>query len=168
MSNFFMLLSVTAVRTLIVMIVVTGGLRLLGKRQLGQMNVYDFAMIMLVANAVQNAMTAGKGNLIVGVSSAGILLVVGALVSIIVVRVPSAERLIAGTPTVLVSNGELMKRFLDREHISLDELMAAIREHELHSILEVKLAVLEVNGDISIIAKEVTKPNVGKSKDSTR
>ena len=153
MSTWFSLVSVIAVRTLLVMVVVVIGLRLLGKRQLGQMNIYDFAMIMLVANAVQNAMTAGKGNLSVGFASSGILLLVGFLVSLVVVRVPIAERLIAGTPTVLVSDGVLMKRFLEREHISFDELMNAVREHELKSIKEVKLAVLEVNGDISIIAK---------------
>ncbi len=153
MSHIPSLFVVTGCRTLIVMLVVIIGLRVLGKRQLGQMNVYDFAMIMLVANAVQNAMTAGKGNLTVGFASAGILLVVGFLVSLVVVRVPTAERLVTGIPTVLVNDGVLMKRTMARENISFDELMSSIREHEMHSVKDVKLAVLEVNGDISIIPK---------------
>ena len=66
-----------AVRTLLVLLALVISLRLLGKRQSGQFNIYDLALIMLLANAVQNAMTNGDGHLLVGVVSAGTLLAAG-------------------------------------------------------------------------------------------
>lgn len=149
-----MLAATFALRTLVVLLVLVIGLRLLGKRQIGQMTIYDLAMIMLVANSVQNAMTAGKGNLIVGFASAGTLFVFGMVMTLLFVRIPRLESVVAGTPTVLVSNGRVMERHMRREHVSMNQLLAAVREHEVGTIAEVKLAVLEINGDISIVAND--------------
>src|SRR5256885_15832356 len=95
---FLHFLSLIAARTAVVALLLIVGLRLLGKRLLGQMNIYDLAMIMALANAVQNAMTHGKGDISVGIVSAGMLLVVGWGVPALVVRPPPMGARIIGSP----------------------------------------------------------------------
>jgi len=142
-----------AARTAIVLLFLVIGLRLSGKRQMGSMTIYDLAMIMLVANAVQNAMTSGKGNVSVGIASSGTLLIVGTALTYFIVRKPVFARFATGTPTVLVHNGTVEQRNLRREGVTMEEVMVAVREHELSDISQVKLAILEVDGDISIVEK---------------
>src|SRR5512146_1889185 len=114
-----------AVRTAIVLIALTLGLRMLGKREIGDLNVLDVVLLLAVANAVQNAMTAGKGDLTVGIVSAGSLLAAGRLLSALWQRYPGAEQRASGAPTVLVSNGNVFRAVLRREGITGSELMSA-------------------------------------------
>src|SRR5262249_30937521 len=129
------------------------GLRALGKRQVGQMNIYDLALIMALANSVQNAMTSGKGDLSVGLVSAGTLLVIGWAISMLFIRMPKLEERLIGTPTVLIHEGHIEHEHLRREHIAMEELLAVVRQHGLPDPRDVKLAVLEVDGSISIVPK---------------
>jgi len=76
-AAYFYFISLLFARTAIVFAACVIGLRLLGKRQIGQFNIYDLAMIMALANAVQNAMTSGTGNFTTGVVCAGVLLLLG-------------------------------------------------------------------------------------------
>jgi uncharacterized membrane protein YcaP (DUF421 family) len=148
-----------AARTAIVAIILVVGLRCLGKRQLGQMNIYDLALILLLANAVQNAMTEGLGQLGAGFTSAGTLILMGAGLTYLFVRRPDWEGRIAGVPTVLISDGVLVKDHCDHERITHEILMVALRQHELFRVEQVKLAVLEPDGTISIVPKKVTTKN---------
>src|SRR5471030_2494221 len=84
------------VRTLIVLLSLVIGLRVLGKRGSGQFTVYDLALIMLLANAVQNAMTKGDGHLLVGIVSAGALLCFGWIVSRAFVSLPTLAQKVTG------------------------------------------------------------------------
>jgi uncharacterized membrane protein YcaP (DUF421 family) len=105
--------------------VTIGGLRLFGKRQLGQMNVYDLAMIMALANAVQNAMTTGSGSLAGGMAAAGSLLAGGAAFSVAFRRSPSFERRVLGSPSLLAFDGRLLPEALVAQGMTEQEVMAA-------------------------------------------
>src|SRR2546422_2479338 len=142
---------VIVVRTLAVYGAVFLGLRVMGKRELGQMTVFDLVVILLIANAVQNAMVGSDVSIEGGVLAALVLLVANRAVAALRFRGGVWGRLIEGTPTVLVSNGEVVQPHLRKEGIDREELEAAIREHGVESIGEVKLAVLEVDGSISIV-----------------
>ena len=148
---FIFFLTTIAARTAIVMFFLIVGLRLFGKRQIGQMNIYDLAMIMALANAVQNAMTGGKGHLSVGIVSAGTLLLIGYLFTRLFLRVPKLETHIVGSPTILLSDGKLLPDRLHRECVTESQLQMAMRQHSLTEYKQVKLAVLEVDGSISIV-----------------
>lgn len=148
------LFSVIAARSAIVLVVLTVGLRMLGKRQSGQMNVYDAALILLIANAVQNAMTHGDGHLIVGFASVGGLLLIGRVLTTILVKLPKLQEHLVGTPTVLVTDGHLIVQNMRRERVTKEQLYTALREHSMKDFSEVKLAILEVNGTISVVGKE--------------
>lgn len=147
-------LSAIAVRTALVLGWLFLGLRLLGKRHVSPMNVCDLAFIMALANAVQNAMTGGKGDLSVGVVSAGTLLFLGWLVTRLFLRAPQLEARIIGTPTILIHDGHIERKNLRREHVTLRELMQALREHDLPDPCDVRLAVLEVDGSINVVPKD--------------
>ena len=148
-----LLMARIAIRTAVVFVFLIIGFRLVGKRQMGQMNIYDLAMIMLVANAVQNAMTLGKGELSVGIASAGTLMLLGILLTYIIVRKPILSHLVTGTPTVLVSNGTLIQRNMRRENVTENEILAVMREHEIKDVAQIKLAVMEVDGSISMVTQ---------------
>jgi uncharacterized membrane protein YcaP (DUF421 family) len=127
--------------------------RLLGKRQIGQLNIFDLAAIMGVANAVQNGMTMGSGNLSIGIQAVLILLITGRMLAMFLVRQPGMETHLIGSPAVLVSNGEIVEEQMKRELVTESQLMAALHEHGLTKTKDVRIAVLEVDGSISIVPK---------------
>lgn len=146
-------LSLIAARSVVVLLALIAGLRFLGKRQLGQMNIYDLALIMALANSIQNAMTHGNGNLSVGLVSAGSLLLVSWALTLLVVRLPKLETRLVGTPTVLLNDGHIQEDAMRRECVTQEELSAVLRQHGLTDPREAMLAVLEVDGSISIVPK---------------
>lgn len=142
------------IRAAAVMAVLFIAFRLLGKRAAAQLNLYDLAMIMAVSNAVQNAMTGGRGELPIGFyCSTAVILLAWALTRLFV-RYPGLEERVVGHPTVLINQGVVLKNRLRREQVTEDELEAAIRAHGLTSPAQVMLAVFEVDGSISVVPKQ--------------
>ena len=144
-------LEVQAAKTLVVLAVVATGLRLLGKRETSQLNVYDLAMLMALANAVQNAITGGKGNLAVGFVTSSVLVLIAWGVTKLIVRKPGLERALVGSPTIVIHRGSVLPDRLRRQGLSLDELRAAARAYGISDLGRVQTCVLEVDGSISVI-----------------
>jgi uncharacterized membrane protein YcaP (DUF421 family) len=136
-------------RTAIVYILVLAGLRLAGKREMGELASFDFVMILLLANAVQNAMTGPNTSLAGGVVAAATLLVINYSVSALVHRYPRLRRIILGQRTTLIEQGIPQLDTLEREHIDEDEIMTAAREHDILKISDIRTAWLEVDGNIT-------------------
>jgi len=143
-------------RTAIVLLVLFAGMRLLGKRAIGELNLYDLLLILMISNAVQNSMTEGIGPLAVALTSGTTLLVLGWSVAELLARRPGLERHAMGAPAVIVRHGHLIARTVRHERLDRDEIMTAVREQGLARLDEVKLAVLEVDGTISIVPEEPT------------
>ncbi len=141
-------------RTGAVYVIILLGLRVMGKRELGQMTVVDLVAILLVANAVQNAMVGPDVSLLGGVVAALTLLLLNRILVAARLRGGVWSRLLEGTPTVLVSDGEFVIPHLRQEGVEEGEVEMAMREHGVASVSEVKLAVLEKDGSISIIARD--------------
>lgn len=139
------------VRATLVYVVVLVGLRVAGKREVGQFTPFDLVLVLLIANAVQNAMVGADTSLLGGVIAAVTLLVVNFIVGRFTEKSPAARRLILGQPRILIHEGVVQRSALEREGITEDELLGAIREHGLQDIPEVRLAVLEVDGSISVV-----------------
>jgi uncharacterized membrane protein YcaP (DUF421 family) len=141
-------------RTAVVYVVVLVLLRTAGKRELGQMSPVDLVVILVISNAVQNAMTGGDNSLIGGIIAATTLVAVNTAFSRVGHRVPYLKHLFESQPTVLVEGGKLIKRNLERENVEEDELMMAVREHGIEELAGVEAAYLERDGSISIIPKD--------------
>lgn len=142
------------VRTAIIYLAVLIGLRLAGKREVGQMTPFDLVLLILIANAVQNAMTGPDNSIMGGLVAAGTLLLLNFLISRIVFGNKRLRRFVEGTPTILIHNGQLVLKNLAYEHIAPEEIVQALREHGVQTTEEVSLAVLEIDGSISVLRKD--------------
>jgi uncharacterized membrane protein YcaP (DUF421 family) len=138
-------------RTVAVYLVILVGLRLAGKREIGQLTVFDLVVLLLISNAVQNAMVGPDTSLVGGLLAAVVLLLVNTLVSRLGLKWPRLRHWVEGTPTLLVLHGEVIPEHLRREGVDEDILSAALREHGIADISEVEMAVLETDGSISVV-----------------
>jgi uncharacterized membrane protein YcaP (DUF421 family) len=138
-------------RTAAIYLIVLIGLRLAGKREIGQMTVFDLVVLLLLANAVQNAMVGPDTSLAGGMLAAVVLLVLNATVARLRLRWPRLRRLVEGTPTLLVLHGEVIPAHLRREGVDQETLEAALREHGVADLGDVEMAVLEIDGSISVV-----------------
>jgi uncharacterized membrane protein YcaP (DUF421 family) len=138
-------------RTATIYLFVLLGVRLSGKREVGQMTPFDLTLLLLLSNAVQNAMTGPDNSLAGGVFAAATLLIMNYGVAEASGMNRRFRKLVQGQPTLLVHNGAIMESHMAREHVTVDELQRALREHGIGSVTDVALAVLEVDGSISVL-----------------
>jgi len=129
------------------------GLRLTGKRQVGQLAPFDFVMLLVLSNAVQNSMNAGDNTVLGGFILVATLLALNAGMGWWTWRSKRAETLLEGRPQILVHNGVLDEAMLASERITRHELMAAVRQAGVSDVADIRVAILETNGRINVIAK---------------
>jgi uncharacterized membrane protein YcaP (DUF421 family) len=139
-------------------------LRLFGKKELAQLSVYDLVFILLISNAVQNAMVGSDSTLLGGLVAAASLFVVNYVLKQLQFRFPKFGTAIQGEPIMLVFKGKLLSLHLKKAGISEDELMEVIREHGVASVAEVDLAVMEVDGNISVVSVDIRKKTTRRRK----
>jgi uncharacterized membrane protein YcaP (DUF421 family) len=141
-------------RTAIVYAALVAGFRLFGKREIGQMTPFDLVVILLIANAVQNAMVGTDTSVTGGLIAAATLLAANYAIAYARRKSGRLRQAIEGDPAVLISDGQLNDRVLRREGLDVDDLLQAIREHGVDGVQSVRLAVLEVDGTISIVPND--------------
>jgi uncharacterized membrane protein YcaP (DUF421 family) len=129
-------------------------LRVFGKKELSQLNTADIILFLLISNAVQNAMVGSNTSLSGGITAALVLFMVNFLIKKLMFRFPKLNGIIQEKPIVLIHDGKADYKALSDLSISSDELHQALREHGLEHYTEVKLALLEIDGNISIISGE--------------
>src|SRR5256884_2848182 len=147
-----------AARTAVIYGVVLIGVRLSGKREVGQMTPFDLTLLLLISNAVQNAMTGSDSSLIGGVVAASTLLILNYVVAELSGANRRFRRFVQGQPSLLVHDGQVIASHMAKEHVSMDELQRALREHGINSYHDVALAVLEVDGSISCLKYDEIQP----------
>jgi len=126
-------------------------LRVFGKKELSQLNTTDVILILLISNSVQNAMVGANDSLYGGLIAATALFTINFALKKLMFRFPQLNSFIQNKPEILVHNGTLEFKTLSRLNITSEELREAMREHGVEHFKEVKLAMLEVDGNISII-----------------
>jgi uncharacterized membrane protein YcaP (DUF421 family) len=132
------------------------GLRLAGKRELAQLNPFDFIVLMTLSNTVQNAIIGDDNTLIGGMIGATALLAVNYLVVRLARHSRRLQRLLAGRGDVLVKDGIIQKDHLERELISKAELLAAAHKQGIMSLREVEYCVLEPTGTLTFVQRKPT------------
>ncbi|HVE12750.1 MAG TPA: YetF domain-containing protein [Elusimicrobiota bacterium] len=140
-------------RALVVYAVVLGLLRLAGKRQVGQMGAADLVALLLLSNAVQNAMNGGDNSLLAGVILAAVLIFASRAIAYATFKSRRLEGLIEGRPTLLVYKGEALPGNLDKELLSMRELKVLLRRQGIHDLHEIHEAILESDGMLSVVKK---------------
>ncbi|HEY7234807.1 MAG TPA: YetF domain-containing protein [Gemmatimonadaceae bacterium] len=143
------------IRTIVVYVFLLLGLRLAGKRELTQLNPFDLVVLLLLSNTVQNAIIGEDNSLAGGILGAAVLLVLNGVLVRVLFRWGKLDA-IEGRPDLLIRNGHIVRKHLDREMITLAELESAARRQGLESLAHVKHCRLETGGALTFIAKHPT------------
>ena len=144
-------LSDIALRTAVVYLFVVAAIRISGKREVGQMSVLELVVILVISDAVQNSMIGENTTLWGGLVAVVTLLSLDFAIKWVTGRSRRLRNVIEGEPRLLVRDGRLLQKALQEEKIDADDVRAAIRSHGLTRVEEVRLAVLETDGSISVI-----------------
>ncbi|WP_269222653.1 YetF domain-containing protein [Flavobacterium sp. IMCC34518] len=126
-------------------------LRIFGKKELSQLNTADVILILLISNAVQNAMVGNNTTLLGGIAAATVLFTINFTLKKLMYRFKKFSDFMLEKPEILIHDGTLDFKILSKLNITSDELKEAMREHGVEYFADVKLAMLEIDGNISII-----------------
>lgn len=148
--------------TVCVYVFIVVAIRLFGKKELSQLSVVDLVFILLISNAVQNAMVGSDSSLLGGLIAAGSLFVVNYLYKLLVYKFPKLGRVMQGEPMLLIYKGKLYQKNIEKAKFTMDELKEAVREHGVEKLEDVDLAMLETDGNISIISNDFQQRSVKK------
>ncbi|HEX6964788.1 MAG TPA: YetF domain-containing protein [Gemmatimonadaceae bacterium] len=144
------------IRTVAVYVFLLVGLRLAGKRELGQLNPFDLVVLFLLSNTVQNAIIGSDNSLSGGILGAALLLLINYVVVRYLYEHPALDRFLAGDTELLIRHGRLLEHRLRRELITREELAAAARRQGFAHLDEVETCRLEVGGSLTFVAKHPT------------
>jgi uncharacterized membrane protein YcaP (DUF421 family) len=145
------------IRTLCVYVFLLIGLRLAGKRELGQLNPFDLVVLLLLSNTVQNAIIGNDNSLLGGVIGASALLIINWIVVRYLYTHPKVARWLEGDADVLIENGKVHDARLRRELITQAELEAAARRQGIDGLHQVATCRLEVGGALTFVPRIPTE-----------
>lgn len=142
------------VRPVVIYLAFLLGLRLFGKRQAGQFTLFDLALILLLTNSLQPAITGPDNSLLGGLVLIAVFFGANWAIGWLETNVPFLQTVLLGHPTVIAEDGQWFRDAMRREGVDLTEAEGALREHGIESIEQVRLAVLEVDGTISVVPRD--------------
>jgi len=145
-------------RSVVVYLFLLVAFRLTGKRQVGQLTPFDLIVLLIISNVVQNALIGNDNSLGGGLVGAAAILALNSAVVEVTYRSRRARRLLEAQPTLLIHDGRLLEDNMRRERVTLDDLLAALRRNGVMDPAQVRVAMLEENGGISVIRREAEAP----------
>ncbi|HEU4708902.1 MAG TPA: YetF domain-containing protein [Methylophilaceae bacterium] len=125
-------------------------IRISGKRQIGELSPFDLILLLILSEAVQNAMNAGEESVTGGLILVCTLIGLNSFIGYITYKSKKAEDIIEGKPEILIRNGKLIESVAEDARITESELKSALRENGVFRIEDVKLAILENNGSVTV------------------
>lgn len=150
------------VRTILLYLVLIAVVRLMGKRQIGQMEPSEFVVTMLVANLAAIPMQDGGIPLFSGFVPIATVLGVELVLSALSMKSTRLRKILCGKPVILVENGNILQKNLKKTRITLDELTGHLREKDVLDLQAVQYAILETNGNLSVFPYPKEKPASAK------
>ncbi|WP_123043699.1 DUF421 domain-containing protein [Cohnella candidum] len=163
-------------RTLLMYVLVFALLRLMGKREIGKLSVFDLVISIMIAEIAVIIIEDTDKPILYAIAPIALLVVIQIVFAFLTIRSRKFRLWIDGTPSVLIRGGKLNRSEMRKQRYNLDDLMAQLREHEMINVEDVELAVLEANGKLSVVPKtdrnsketgitqrNVSAPSPGKS-----
>jgi len=141
------------VRSILIYVAFLIGLRLFGKREIGQFTMFDLVLILLVANALQPSITGPDSSVLGGLIIIATLLLFNRALAWTRNRFPAFDRLVSAQPTLLARDGQWFPPALEQEGLSPEDVEMALREHGVEKVEECREVVLEEDGSISVVPK---------------
>ena len=160
--NYWLGLLIIIGKSSLIYVFIVGAIRLFGKKELAQLSVIDLVFILLISNAVQNAMVGNDNSLMGGIAAALGLFIVNYIFKFISFRSSAFSKALQGEAIMLVYEGKMLDKNLEKAMITKEEVNAAIREHGVEHCSEVNLAIMEVDGNISVISDNYGNKSVRK------
>ncbi len=146
------------IRTIVLYLVLIAVIRLMGKRQVGQMEPAEFVVTMLVANLAAIPMQDGAIPLLSGLVPILTVLGVELVLSVLAMNNVAVRRALCGKPVILIENGNILQSALRKTRVTLDELSGHLREKGVLDPKTVQYAILETNGELSVFQYPKEKP----------
>ena len=144
--------------TVIVYLCLTGAVRLMGKRQIGQLEASEFVVTMLAANLAALPIEDPDFPLSHGLAAVATILVMERLLSLASMASVRFRRLLCGRPVILIDNGKILRQNLRRTRVTLDELSCCLRQKDVLDVADVQFAILETNGSLSVFPYPAQRP----------
>lgn len=127
-------------------------LRLAGKRTLSEMSTFDFVLLLIISEATQNALVDDDRSLTTGLAVILTLVALDRLVAVVKTKFPRMDKFIDGAPLMLVDHGRVLEDRMKRSNVGVDDILQAARQHQgIGRLEQIKYAVLETSGGISVI-----------------
>ena len=153
---------ITAIRTVIIYLFIMAAIRVMGKRQLGELQPAELVVTLLISDLAAVPMQESGMPLLDGVIPILVLVAMELLFSGLMLKVPFFYRLISGRPMVVIDNGKLDQQALKRMRVTIGDLVESLREQNVFDIEQIQYAIAETNGKISILLKpEYRQPSCG-------
>lgn len=163
-------MSIILLRSIILYIIVVSAVRLMGKRQLGELQPSELVITILVSNIATLPLEDTDIPLIIGITPILALVCYEVFVSWLILRLPFFRKIIYGSPKIIISNGKIKRSVLRELRLSVDDVMTAMRNQQIFDISEVQYAIVETTGSISIMKKQCkdtpTREDIGLSPES--
>ena len=148
----------TFFRALILYIVVVVGMRIMGKRQVGELQPFELVITLMIAEVASVPMQAAGIPLINGLVPAFTLLLAQVLLSYITLKSGRARAIICGTPSIVILNGKIVQKELARLRFNVNDLLEQLRTNNIVNVSDVEFAILETNGQLTVIPKSQKRP----------
>lgn len=155
---------IIALKSIAVYVFIVAAIRLFGKKEFAQLSVVDLVFILLISNSVQNAMVGSDSSLPGGLAAAFALFLANYTLKKIEKYFPKVGHVIEGEPILLVYQGKIQASGLKKADLTEAQLAASIREHGIDDVLQVDLAMFEIDGNISVVSENYQKVSKRKRK----
>ena len=151
-------MAITAIRTVIIYIFIITAMRVMGKRQLGELQPVELVVTLLISDLAAVPMQESGMPLLNGLVPIIILVSMELLLSGLMLKSPRFAKIISGSPIIIVNNGKLDQKALKRLRLTLDDLMEALRQQNIFDLQQVQYAIAETNGHISVFQNPENRP----------
>lgn len=149
---------IVGIRSLILFSLIVFGLRLMGKRQVGQLQPYELVVIILISELAAVPMENSGIPLLAGILPILILLISSIALSYITMKHEKAREIICGKPSILIERGQILYPELEKLRYNMSDLLEQLRVKNIPNIADVEFAILETNGELSVIPKSQKRP----------
>ena len=144
---------ISVIRTVILYVFIIVMLRLMGKRQIGDMQPSELVVTLVVANLASIPMQNTSQPLLSGIAPVLALVSLELGVSVLMMKSRSLRRLVCGSPVVVIEDGRLLQKQMKRLRLTTDDLCAQLRQQNIFSLEDVQYCIMETNGILSVLEK---------------
>lgn len=157
-KEFYIFMAIVLIRAVVLYIVITFSLRLMGKRQLGELQPSELVVTILISNIAAIPVEDISVPMIMGIVPILTLVCLDVVMSGVMLKSAKIRKLMIGSPRIIISEGKILQKEMKRLRYSVDDLTEAMRNQQIFDISEIQYAIVETNGKINFLLKKDYQP----------